>query len=76
MTEICFKARVGTATVAIESVTATVINLYVYWKPGFMLNLEAWLSLAVKFNGSMTRQQLRLTVASNGSNEALVESSW
>jgi len=61
MTEIYFKdltARVGTATIAIESVTATVIDLYAYWKPGFMLNLEVWLSSAVKFNGSMTRQRL------------------
>ena len=32
------------ATVAIEAVTATVIDLYVYWKPGFMLKLEAWLA--------------------------------
>jgi len=39
-------ATVALATVAIalESVTATVIDLYVCWKPGFMLNLEAWLA--------------------------------
>jgi len=46
MTEIYFNdltARVGTATIALalESVTATVIDLYVYWKPGFRIKLEA-----------------------------------
>jgi len=57
MTELYFNdlpVRVGVATVAIESVTATVIDLYVYWKPGFMLKLEAWLatSLSVGRDGS------------------------
>ena len=31
------------ATVALESVTATVIDLYVYWKLGFRIKLEALL---------------------------------
>jgi len=34
----------ATVAIALESVTATVIDLYVYWKPGFMLKLEAWLA--------------------------------
>ena len=55
MTEISFNdltARVGMATIAtiavkvkglvLETVTATVINLYVYWKLGF--RMEALLS--------------------------------
>ena len=46
MTEIYFNgtARVGISTVALESVTAAMINLYAYWKPGFRIKLEAWLS--------------------------------
>jgi len=56
MTEICFNdltARVGTATVALESVTATVIeiDLYVYWKPGFRIKLEALLSTGLSAVG-------------------------
>jgi len=39
------------ATVALESVTATVIDLYVCWKPGCMLNLEAWLSTGLSAVG-------------------------
>jgi len=38
-------------TIDLESVTATVIDLYVYWKPGFMLNLEAWRSLGLSAVG-------------------------
>jgi len=59
MKEIYFNdltARVGTATVALESVTATVIeiDLYVYWKPGFRIKLEASLAanLSVGRDGS------------------------
>jgi len=51
--------RVGTATAVLESVTATVIaiDLYVYWKPGFRIKLEALLSSG----RSIRRQQLNLT---------------
>jgi len=41
----------ATVAIAIESVTATVIDLYVYWKPGFMLDLEAWRS-AIGFDST------------------------
>jgi len=36
----------ATIAIALESVTATVIeiDLYVYWKPGFRVKLEAWRS--------------------------------
>jgi len=34
----------GMMTIAIESVTATVIDLHVCWKGRFVLRLEAWLS--------------------------------
>jgi len=59
--------------IALESVTATVIDLYVYWKPGFRVRLEALLSSSLvtarvsiapvgfkfKFNGlTNTRQPL------------------
>ena len=37
--------RCLTPTLLVNSVTATVIDLYVCWKPGFMLKLEAWLSV-------------------------------
>jgi len=43
----------ATIAIAIESVTATVIDLYVYWKPGFVIRLEAWLS-AVGFEFDST----------------------
>jgi len=48
-------AGVGKATVAIaiESVTATVIDLYVYWKLGFRIKLEASLSIAAGINDSI-----------------------
>ena len=41
MTEIDF--NMATIALALESVTATVIeiDLYVYWKPGFRFKLEA-----------------------------------
>ena len=56
MTEIYFNdliARVGVATIAmaLESVTATVIDLYAHWKPGFRFKLEASLSSGLRFNG-------------------------
>jgi len=47
MTETCFNdltARVGAATTALESVTATVIELHVCRKPGFRIQLEALLA--------------------------------
>jgi len=53
----CWAARGGwrlggiMATVELESVTTTVIDLYVYWKLGFMLNLEAWLSTGLSAVG-------------------------
>jgi len=63
--------RVGTATAVLESVTATVIaiDLYVYWKPGFRIKLEALLSsgvsavgLELKCNNSTAWLQLESTV--------------
>jgi len=61
-------SRVGTATIAVgfgfngsitrvsmlglESVTATVIDLYVYWKPGFRVRLEALLSSSPSRDGN------------------------
>jgi len=73
MAEMCFNdltARVGVATVAtaINSVTATVIDLYVHWKPGFVLNLEASLSSSLSMvrdgdklgsDDSITRYQFK-----------------
>jgi len=42
---------------------SAVIDLYVYWKPGFRIKLEASLSIAVGINDSTTRHQLESTVA-------------
>ena len=44
----------ATVAIALESVTATVIDLYVYWKPGFRIKLEASLAanLSVGRDGS------------------------
>jgi len=57
----------ATVAIALESVTATVIDLYVSWKPGFRIKLEALLSsglLAVgfEFNESTTGLQLESPV--------------
>jgi len=70
MTETYFNdltARVGTATIAFESVTATVIkiDLYVYWKPGFRVKLEALLSSSL----SVVREGN--TLGSNDSRESI-----
>jgi len=40
----CNVLILDSATIALESVTATVIDLYVHWKPNVMLKLEAWLA--------------------------------
>ena len=58
MTEIYFNdtARVGT-TVALESVTATVIDLYVYWKLGFRIQLVALLSSILSVGRDAWQQQ-------------------
>jgi len=54
MTETYFSdltAGVGMATITLESVTATVIDLYTYWKPGFRIKLEALLSSSLSAGG-------------------------
>ena len=66
MTEIYFNdltARVGTATIALESVTATVIDLYVYWKPGFVIRLEAWRATSMYVDGLDIASEIDLTAA-------------
>jgi len=70
MTEICFNdltVRVGVATIAVEvkgleTVTVTVFGLtemYVHWKPGFRIKLEASLSASLSTDAN-TRQHLGL----------------
>jgi len=46
-----FNVLILDLAIALESVTATVIDLYACWKPGFMLNLEAWLSTGLSAVG-------------------------